>query len=133
MDNLSKVTRSKIMSSIRSKNTKPELAVRKVLFAMGYRYHLHYGKYKIDIAIPSKKVAIFVDGCFWHMCPRHSRIPASNVVFWRMKLLANVKRDKEVNIALKNDGWKVIRIWEHNIKSKKGLDTVKCTLKSHLV
>ena len=69
VDKISKEKRSKIMSAIRSKDTKPELSLRRALWAQGLRYRIHYGKEKIDIAFPSKKVAVFVDGCFWHRCP----------------------------------------------------------------
>lgn len=79
MDTVSKKTRSRIMSAIRSKHTKPELALRKELRKHGINYRLHYGKEKIDIAIPSKKVAIFVDGCFWHGCPKHGHKPKSRI------------------------------------------------------
>ena len=68
-----------------------------------------------DIVIASRKVAVFVDGCFWHMCPRHFSMPKVNRSFWREKLKRNVARDREVSASLKKLGWKVIRIWEHEI------------------
>jgi DNA mismatch endonuclease (patch repair protein) len=74
------------MSAIRSENTKPEIALRRALWARGWRYRKHYGKEKIDIAFPSKKLAIFLDGCFWHGCPLHSHLPKSHKEYWHLKL-----------------------------------------------
>lgn len=116
MDVFSKEKRSEIMSSIRSKNTKPEVLLRKALWKRGYRYRIHYGKEKIDIAFPSKKIAIFVDGCFWHMCPIHGNIPKSNKGYWIPKLEKNQIRTKEKDKRLKKEGWKVIHVWEHELK-----------------
>jgi DNA mismatch endonuclease, patch repair protein len=116
MDNLSQETRSRIMSAIRSTNTKPEMKLRKMLFRHGYRYRVHYGKEKIDIALPSKKIAIFVDGCFWHMCPKHCKIPTSNVRYWKPKLIKNSQRDKKKTKQLLAEGWKVVRVWDHELK-----------------
>jgi DNA mismatch endonuclease, patch repair protein len=115
VDKISKKERSKVMSAIRSTNTKPELKLRKALFTKGYRYRIHYGKSKIDIAFPPKKIAIFVDGCFWHGCPLHSHVPQTNVEYWRPKLQRNKERDLAVNACLQNDGWLVLRFWEHEL------------------
>jgi DNA mismatch endonuclease (patch repair protein) len=112
---MSKEKRSKIMSAIRSKNTKPEIALRKALWANGIRYRIHFGKEKIDIAFPATKVAVFVDGCFWHSCPLHSHIPKSNIDYWLPKLRKNVERDKAKNARLRKEGWKVVRFWEHEL------------------
>lgn len=117
MDRISKEKRSKIMSSIRSVNTKPEVALRKALWAKGLRYKIHYGEEKIDIAFPSKKVAIFVDGCFWHACPVHSHVPKSRRDYWAPKLKKNVARDKEKDSRLRTTGWRVVRFWEHDLKN----------------
>ena len=105
------------MSAIRSKNTKPEVVLRKALFAKGCRYRIHYGTHKIDIAFPKKKVAIFVDGCFWHGCPLHSHLPKSNKEYWVPKLTKNKIRDMETTKILENEGWLVLRFWEHELKS----------------
>lgn len=118
MDWLPKETRSRIMSSIRSTHTKPELVLRKALWAEGLRYRLHYGREKIDIAFPGKKVAVFVDGCFWHGCPRHFRAPASNKGYWRPKIERNKIRAKEKDRRLRGQGWKIVHIWEHELKKK---------------
>ena len=109
MDKFTKKVRSKIMSRIRSKHTSPEIKLRKILRSNGYKYRLHYGNPTIDIAIPSKKVAIFVDGCFWHFCPTHGHMPKSNRVFWKRKLKRNVARDKKTDKVLKGKGWKILR------------------------
>jgi DNA mismatch endonuclease (patch repair protein) len=104
------------MSAIRSENTKPEIALRKALWAKGLRFRKYYGKEKIDIAFPSKKLAIFIDGCFWHGCPVHSHFPKSNKKYWVPKLRKNIERDLKKNKRLESDGWKVLRFWEHELK-----------------
>ena len=113
VDKFSKEKRSKIMSAIHSKDTKPELALRRALWAQGLKYRIHYGKEKIDIAFPSRKVAVFVDGCFWHGCPMHSHIPKSNRNYWIPKLDKNKERAILKNERLRNLGWKVLHFWEH--------------------
>lgn len=116
VDKFTKEQRSKIMSAIRSKDTLPEITLRKVLWLMGYRYRLYYSSNKIDIAFPSKKLAIFVDGCFWHGCPIHFREPKSNQAYWLPKIKRNIERDSATNDQLKTEGWTVIRFWEHELK-----------------
>ena len=109
--------RSKIMSRIRSKNTSPEQTLRKELWKRGLRYRVHYEiPGRPDIVFPKQKVAIFVDGCFWHMCPSCFSMPKSNLDYWEPKLKRNIMRDKRINAMLEKQGWKVIRIWEHEIK-----------------
>ncbi|MDA8023957.1 MAG: very short patch repair endonuclease [Gammaproteobacteria bacterium] len=76
---------------------------------------------KPDIVFPRNKVAVFADGCFWHACPKHAQIPASNRKFWRKKLEANKNRDKLVNRTIKNKGWKVLRFWECELKDERRL------------
>ena len=122
---LSKEARSKIMSKIRSKNTSPEKTLRKALWNMGLRYRVQYGKEKIDIAFPSKKLAIFVDGCFWHYCPMHGHVPKSNKDYWMAKFGKNIERAKAKDFRLKSDGWIIIHFWEHEINK----DLVNCTQK----
>jgi len=119
MDILSKEKRSWNMSRIRSKNTKPEIAVRSLLHRAGYRFRLHvnYLPGKPDIVLPKHKTVIFVHGCFWH---RHAGCkfaysPKSNIKFWEKKFRDNKKRDDLVNTELAQSGWKVIRIWEYNL------------------
>jgi DNA mismatch endonuclease (patch repair protein) len=116
MDKFTKKKRSEIMSRIRGKNTRPELVLRKALWSEGFRYRVHYGKEKIDIAFPSKKVAVFVDGCFWHQCPicRH-KTPASNRKFWQQKFEKNAERARFSDRKLTESGWTVIHVWEHDV------------------
>ena len=119
--------RSEIMSHIRSKNTKLESdflkLLKKSLRGSGCRCQKHYAglKGKPDVAFPTKKVAVFIDGCFWHGCRLHSRTPLSNVYYWKDKLTRNMARDKEVTKLAKRAGWKVVRLWEHQIKKNPGL------------
>jgi len=115
MDRVTKSQRSYIMSRIRGRDTKLEVAVRKALWAKGYRFRTNYGYGKADIAFPKRKVAIFVDSCFWHACPRHREYPKTNVVFWRTKLRRNSRRDRKVTRTLNRQGWRVVRIWEHTL------------------
>lgn len=114
---ISKEVRSKIMSKIKSKNTSPEKILRKALWDIGLRFRIQYGKEKIDIAFPDKKIAIFVDGCFWHSCPIHGHIPKSNEGYWVAKLAKNIERAKDKDIRLESDGWKILHFWEHEIKN----------------
>jgi len=105
------------MSRIRGKNTKPELYLRKELWARGLRYRLKSNLIgKPDIVFPGKHLAIFVDGCFWHGCPEHSQMPKSNQPFWTDKLTKNKLRDQTVNSLLREQGWIVLRFWEHEVK-----------------
>jgi DNA mismatch endonuclease, patch repair protein len=118
VDRISKEQRSKVMSAIHSKDTLPEIILRRALWAKGYRYRLYYSCKKIDIAFPAKKLAVFVDGCFWHGCPIHSNLPKSNVSYWLPKLHKNKERDLATNQRLKQEGWQVLRFWEHELDSK---------------
>ncbi len=117
-DVLTKAQRARCMSAIRGKDTKPEILLRKTLWHKGYRYRL---KNRLpgrpDIVFPTERVAVFVDGCFWHSCPEHYQKPATNVAFWREKIRKNRQRDREVNALLKSEGWKVLRFWEHEVKN----------------
>lgn len=124
MDNLSKEHRRKNMQNIRSSETSIEKLVRSELFKMGYRYRKNYNKLpgKPDIVFIKQKVAVFIDSCFWHICPYHFITPKSNTKYWIPKLRRNKVRDKEINNLLKKSGWRVIRIWEHSIKR----DVKKC-------
>lgn len=117
-DILTKEQRSYTMSMIKGKDTKPEIALRKLLFASGLRgYRIHYSlPGKPDIVFPKSKIAVFIDGCFWHKCPKCSiKNPTTNKKYWRKKIESNIKRDKVVNAELRRRGWKVMRIWEHEI------------------
>jgi DNA mismatch endonuclease (patch repair protein) len=108
------------MSQIRGKNTRPEVKLRKLLWSAGIRgYRIHYNLTgKPDIVFTKKKIAIFIDGCFWHKCPVCFQEPETRKEFWMKKIQSNIERDKKVNERLKSDGWMVIRIWEHEIKKE---------------
>jgi DNA mismatch endonuclease, patch repair protein len=106
------------MSALKRKDNEAELAVRRLLHAAGYRYRIHYPvpglpRRTIDIAFTRAKVAVFIDGCFWHGCPEHGTRPRSNSAWWAMKLNANQARDADTTTALRNAGWQVVRLWEH--------------------
>lgn len=115
--------RSKNMAAIKSRNTKPEMLLRKALFHLGLRYLVRSKLTgKPDIVFTRQKVAVFVDGCFWHGCPKCYKEPEQNRDFWRKKIESNRLRDNYVNNVLTQEGWKVVRVWEHDIK--KDLNTV---------
>ena len=113
--------RSENMSRIRSTNTKPEEIVRKYLFRHGFRYRKNDKRYpgKPDIVLPKYRTIIFVNGCFWHMhgCSR-SRLPRSNQKYWKPKIERNIQRDAENQQKLEVDGWKVIVVWECELKKR---------------
>ena len=113
--------RSENMSRIRSTNTKPEEIVRKYLFSHGFRYRKNDKRYpgKPDIVLPKYRTIIFVNGCFWHMhgCSR-SRLPRSNQEYWKPKIERNIQRDAENQQKLEADGWKVIVVWECELKKR---------------
>lgn len=101
----------------RQAHTEPELAVRRELFRRGLRYRVNYSfsgtRVKADIVFPSVRIAVFIDGCFWHSCPIHATEPTRNREWWRRKLAANVARDAKANDLLRTAGWEVLRFWEH--------------------
>ena len=108
------------MRAIRRTDTKPEVALRRALHRQGYRFRKDYrldlaeGKrVRPDIAFTARRVAVFVDGCFWHACPDHGSKPANNTWYWEPKLARNVARDRAADAALDAAGWRVVRIWEH--------------------
>ncbi len=114
-----KEVRSRVMSNIKSKNTKPEVLLRKCLWNQGYRgYRIHNKTLpgKPDIVFKKQKIAIFIDGCFWHKCPLDFQTPKTNTKYWIRKIEINVERDKKVNEELRREGWIVVRIWEHVVK-----------------
>ena len=115
--------RSKNMAAIKSKNTKPEIKVRKVLHSMGYRFRLHSKNLpgSPDIVLPKYKTVIFVHGCFWHRhqnC-KYASTPKTRQEFWNKKFNENINRDKINQENLSSKGWKIIIIWECEIKNKK--------------
>ena len=127
-DNLSKEIRSRNMSNIRSKNSKPEELVRKELHRLGFRYRKNVSSILgcPDIVLPKYKTVIFVNGCFWHMHTKcgHFHWPLSNEEYWRQKINRNVERDQLVYKELENKGWNIILVWECELKKKIFTDTV---------
>lgn len=121
-DIFTKIKRSEVMSKIRSKNTKIELLVFSELKKRGVYFQKHYSKVvgKPDIALPRKKKAVFIDSSFWHGYKYHDLEPKLSQKFWRDKIRRNVIRDKIVNRKLKNDDWKILRIWDHQLKNNLG-------------
>ena len=118
MDVLTAQQRHHCMSRIKGKNTKPELTLRGHLWSLGFRYRLHYKlPGKPDLVFVKARIAVFVDGCFWHCCPIHLKIPGTNTEFWSEKLNRNRSRDISVSEILESNGWNVLRIWEHEIKN----------------
>lgn len=119
--------RSDAMSRIRGKNTKPEVLLRKSLWARGLRYRLHRATPagRPDIVFPGPRVAIFVDGCFWHGCPAHYVPPRSREAFWARKLKTNVERDQRQTRELERSGWRVMRVWEHEVESNVSAITLR--------
>ena len=121
MDVLSREKRSQIMASVKSSDTKPEMLVRRYLHAHGFRYGLHNRKLpgSPDIVLRKYKTVIFINGCFWHGhegC-RYYRLPKSNIEFWQTKIKRNRQRDIETIEALKTKGWRVITIWECELRT----------------
>ena len=116
-DVMTRKQRSNCMSRIRGKDTVPEMILRRALWARGLRYRLHYRiTGRPDIVFPKQKIAIFIDGCFWHGCPAHRTYPKNNADFWRTKIENNIARDADVTKILEAEGWTVLRFWEHQIK-----------------
>jgi DNA mismatch endonuclease (patch repair protein) len=107
------------MLANRRRDTAPERALRSLLHAQGLRYRCDHPiitsrrRVRVDIAFTRARLAVFVDGCFWHLCPEHGQIPAANRSYWLPKLQRNVERDREVDHALRQAGWTVMRFWEH--------------------
>jgi DNA mismatch endonuclease (patch repair protein) len=116
MDKVSKETRSKIMSSIKSQGTKMELTCRPLLEALGFEWQPKDVLGRPDFAHKGQMVAVFLDGCFWHGCPEHYVQPEDNAKKWADKIAANQKRGKAVTAMLEQSGWRVIRVWEHDMK-----------------
>lgn len=120
-DVFTKTKRSEVMSRIRGRgNKETELALVKLLRRhriTGWRRHQTlFGK--PDFVFREERLVVFVDGCFWHACPRHSNMPANNREFWEQKLAGNKARDRRVNHQLRKLGWRILRIWEHDLHKR---------------
>lgn len=127
MDRLTPAERSRNMSAIRSKGMKPELAVRRLVHRLGFRFRLHDKKLPgcPDLIFPSRRAAIFVNGCFWHQhnsrrCPI-ARVPKSNLQYWKRKLTGNVRRDHLNCQRLRRLGWRVLVVWECSVGDERRL------------
>ncbi|MFN0100949.1 MAG: very short patch repair endonuclease [Bryobacteraceae bacterium] len=124
MDHVSKEVRSKIMAAVRSKgNRSTEIALGKLMWAAGLRGYRKQWPVagRPDFAWPGRKIAIFVDGCFWHGCPKCKSLPRTNRAFWRNKIETNQERDRRVTRGLRREGWAVIRVWECAVRTARTL------------
>lgn len=111
--------RRQMMSRIKGRDTGPELSLRRKVWALGLRYRLQYriGRTRPDMVFIRAKLVVFVDGCFWHGCPLHFTMPKNNRDFWEQKLKRNCERDRENTQRLEAEGWRVLRLWEHEIEA----------------
>lgn len=114
--------RSRTMAAVKSRNTSVELLLRRALWSGGLRGYRVRSKLPghPDVVFSRARVAVFVDGCFWHKCPACYRAPKNNAGYWTAKVERNVSRDARVNVALDAMGWKVLRLWEHEVRQDVG-------------
>lgn len=110
------------MQRTRTRDTPGEVALRKLLHNRGYRYRIDHKlpglRRRGDIVFPRDRLAVFVDGCFWHACPEHATWPKTNAEWWQEKILRNVARDRDTDRRLAEAGWAVVRVWEHEAPSE---------------
>lgn len=133
-DVVSPAKRSQMMSGIKGKDSLPEMLVRKALFSMGYRFRLHRRDLPgtPDIAMTGRKIAIFVQGCFWHAhqeC-KYAKIPSTRTEFWAAKLQGNVDRDRRVADKLAEMGWRVLHVWECSTRDPEAAKSLPGTLRA---
>ena len=124
MDNITPEKRSEVMAAVKSKGTKLERTFFEELERRGigpFEHHRSDLTGKPDLAHEESKIVVFVDRCFWHGCPKHLRMPEANRGYWEKKIAGNRKRDKKVTEKLREEGWLVLRIWEHSIKKPQSL------------
>ena len=131
----SSVSVSEQMSRHPRRDTGPELALRKLLHAAGYRYRVQYPvpgrpRRTIDVAFTKQRVAVLVDGCFWHGCAIHRTVPIANNVWWQSKLAKNLARDADTTAHLQELGWSVVRVWEHE-STEEALGRIAAVLHAH--
>lgn len=126
MDTISKEKRSETMRAVKNKNSKIEILLRKEIWFKGIRYRKNPKGFfgKPDLLNKTRKIVFFIDSCFWHGCKKHCRMPSANQKYWKNKIERNQERDKEVSKFYKQKNWKVIRIWEHDIKDGKNLKKI---------
>lgn len=124
-DVLTPAQRRACMAAVRATNTRPEMAVRRLAHSLGFRYALHKKKLpgRPDLAFVSRRRVVFVHGCFWHghSCVRGARVPASNRVYWTKKITRNKQRDHAALLALRKLGWRVLILWECELKDREVL------------
>jgi DNA mismatch endonuclease, patch repair protein len=121
-----------VMQANRGTDTRPEIKLRSALHRLGYRFRKHASplddlRCRADIVFPRERVAVFVDGCFWHSCPDHAVLPRTNHAYWTAKLQRNAQRDARNNARLREAGWAPVRVWEHEALDD-ALDVVVTTL-----
>jgi DNA mismatch endonuclease (patch repair protein) len=124
------------MARVRGRHTRPEVALRRALWRAGLRYRLHVKlPGRPDLAFVGARLALFVDGCFWHGCPQHYSAPATRAGFWARKLAENTARDARSDAALRDAGWRPLHIWEHELRRglpEAVLDRVRVALRSRV-
>ena len=134
-DVVSKEKRSEIMSKIKSGDTTLEDKFRKAIWKKGLRYRKNVKNFlgKPDIFFPRKRLVVFLDSCFWHGCEKHCRMPSSNIEYWKRKIERNKKRDIEVTRHYKNNEFKILRLWEHEIKEniEEAINKVEAEVKGY--
>ena len=132
VDDRSPAQRSLNMSRIRSRDTSPEIRVRRMIHSAGYRYRLHAKEMpgKPDIVMPRYRTVIFVNGCFWHQHPncQYATTPKTNIAYWQRKFDRNVERDHAAHSALASDGWRVVVIWECQTRDSEKLCMLLSTM-----
>ena len=128
-----------VMKGNRRADTRPEIALRSTLHRAGYRFRKDFPieaagrRVRPDVVFTKRRVAVFMDGCFWHVCPQHGRVPkGKNADYWKMKLARNQERDKLDNAALVEAGWSVVRLWEH-VARPAAVRSVSAAVESHSV
>ena len=136
MDSVSPEVRSRVMATVQSRrNRSTEWRVRAALIGAGVKgWKLNAGDIlgKPDFVFPVERVAVFVDGCFWHGCSRCKRVSSSNVAYWKSKIQHNRVRDRAISRNLRRQGWQVIRVWEHQLKtSERVLKRIRTCLQLH--
>jgi DNA mismatch endonuclease (patch repair protein) len=124
------------MQANRRRDTGPELAVRKIVHAAGLRYRVDYRvvpdlRARADLVFTRAKVAVFIDGCFWHACPAHGTKPKTNAAYWDAKLAGNVRRDRVTDAALQARGWLVLRFWEHEEPGAAATAVIDAVMRAH--